>query len=173
VGEQHYSNIIKEHADTVYRVALSYTDSVQDAEDAVQNVFLKLLAKKPEFTDEEHARRWLIRVTVNECKNIWNCFWRKRVNMVETLPEKAEPETETHSKVYEEVMALPPKYRIVIYLYYYEEYSVKEIAGILHMKEATVRTHLARGRKQLKLQMDNQEMGDSDNSGCVGQIFPG
>ncbi len=150
-----YDMIVRKYADMVYRVALSYSHSVQDAEDAVQNAFLKLLSKNPEFVDEEHIRRWLIRVTVNECKNIWNCFWRRHVDMVEMLPETTQPEEETPGPVYEEVMALPPKYRIVIYLYYYEEYSTREIAGLLHTKEATVRTRLARGRQQLKMQLED------------------
>lgn len=167
MDEQDYSKIVTEYADTVYRVALSYSRSLQDAEDSVQNVFLKLLTKKPVFTDEEHIRRWLIRVTVNECKNIWNSFWRKHVEPVEILPETASFEEETHSQVYEEVMALPPKYRITIYLYYYEEYSTKEIAEILHMKETTVRTHLARGRKLLKMQLNSQETGSSDEMSCI------
>ncbi len=157
----------------VYRVALSYSRSPQDAEDAVQNTFLKLLAKKPIFADEEHSRRWLIRVTVNECKNIWNSFWRKHVEPVEILPETVSTEKEPYSQVFEEVMALSPKYRITIYLYYYEEYSTREIAEILHMKEATVRTHLARGRQLLKMQLEHQETGSTERPNCVRQLFLG
>lgn len=167
MSEETYGEIVKKYADTVYRVALSYSKSVQDAEDVAQSVFLKLLTKKRNFADEEHIRRWLIRVTVNECRNIWNSFWRRNVDTVEILPEEVQTEKDSHSQVYEEVMALPEKYRIVIYLYYYEEYSTKEIADILHAKEATIRTRLARGRKLLKMQLDYQEAGYKETSNCL------
>lgn len=167
MSEENYSEIVKKYADTVYRVALSYSKSVQDAEDVAQSVFLKLLTKNVHFTDEEHIRRWLIKVTVNECKNIWNSFWRKNVDTVELLPETLPSEENSHNQVYEEVMNLPEKYRIVIYLYYYEEYSTKEIADILHVKEATIRTRLVRGRKLLKMQLDYQEAGYKETSNCL------
>lgn len=167
MSEEAYSEIVKKYADMVYRVALSYSKSVQDAEDVSQSVFLKLLTKKVNFADGEHVRRWLIRVTVNECKNIWNSFWRKNVDTVDILPETMPQTKERDRELYEEVMALPKNYRLVIYLYYYEEYSTKEIAAILHMKDATVRTRLARARNLLKMQLNSHEAGYEETSKCL------
>lgn len=83
-----YIDAVRAYADIVYRTALSYTKAPQDAEDVTQTVFMKLLETGDSFADEEHLRRWLIRVTVNECKNLWKSFWKRRVG----LAEKTEPE---------------------------------------------------------------------------------
>ena len=148
-----YSQIVSKYADTVYRVALSYTRSHQDAEDVVQNTFMKLLIKKPEFENEEHIKKWLIKVAVNECKNLWNTYWRKNVDSLDTMVVEPSFEEEKHREIYEAVMALPKKYRIVVYLYYYEGYSTKEVSEMIGMKDATVRTNLARARKLLKMDL--------------------
>lgn len=74
-----YEQIVKEHIDTIYRIAISYTKTPADADDIVQQTFLKLLTKKVQFTDKEHIKRWLIRVCINECNSLFSSFWRKSV----------------------------------------------------------------------------------------------
>lgn len=173
-----YTNAVRTYADIVYRTALSYTKMQQDAEDVTQTVFVKLLTAKEAFADEEHLRRWLIRVTVNECKNLWKSFWRRNVGLFGQEGEEygedqdrcqsgagrrctagafQTPETAFEdagqSSLYEAVMALPGEYRIIVHLFYYEGYRTKEIAGLLHIREQTVRTRLVRARNKLKQQL--------------------
>jgi len=145
--------------DTVYRIAISHIKDVSDADDVVQQTFVKLLTKKVEFTDEEHIKRWLIRVCINECNSIFSSFWRKNVNLFDNQSaedymngEYAGPTfgLQEDSDLFEAVKMLPSKCRSVVYLFYYEGYSTKEIADIINIKEATVRTRLVRARKLLK-----------------------
>lgn len=153
MSDEEFNRIVRQYADTVYRVALSYAKSPHDAEDVLQNTFMKLLLHKNKFQDEEHIRKWLIRVTVNECNSLWSSFWRKNVDYMEEAAVEPEFSTDENQDLYEAVKNLPPKCRIVVHLFYYEEYSSKEIAEILHMREATVRTRLVRARKLLRQQL--------------------
>ena len=148
-----YQEMVKKYADTVYRIAINYTKSGFDADDVVQNVFLKLYTQDKLAQDGEHLKRWLIRVSINECKNLLAAFWRKNVVSIEE--ENYEPvfSTPEKSDLYNAVMDLPIKYRIVIHLYYYEGYSSKEIASLLNIREQAVRTRLVRGRNMLKQQL--------------------
>lgn len=148
-----YEEIAERYTDVVYRAALNYCKNKNDAEDAVQNAFMKMLQSKVEFQDEEHIKRWLIRVVINECKNMWNSFWRKKVSSLEELDYEIETFSENEKELFEEVMKLPAKYSIVLHLYYYEEYSVREIAGLLYISESNVQTRLMRGRNKLKQQL--------------------
>lgn len=151
--ETEYTRIVQRYLDTVYRVALSSCKNPHDAEDIVQSTFLKLLESSPEFQDEEHIRKWLIRVTVNEANNLWRSLWRKRViSLEETLTELEFTEPE-HSELFWAVQKLPPKYREATYLYYYEEYSIKEIAKLLHISETAIQTRLMRAREKLRQQL--------------------
>lgn len=150
VGGDEFNRIVRQYADVVYRVAISYTKTPHDAEDVVQTTFMKLLAGNTAFRDEEHIRRWLVRVAVNECKSLWSSFWRKNVDYLEEGTAEPEIYMEEKSDLYYAVMELPPKCRIVVHLFYYEGYQSREIAGLLHIREATVRTRLVRARKLLK-----------------------
>lgn len=153
MSTEEYERIAKTYADIVYRVALSYSKSEQDAEDVLQNTFLKLLVHEPAFKDEEHLRRWLIRVAVNQCNTLWNSFWRKNVDSIDNTTDEPAFESKDYSELYQAIRTLPAKYRIVVHLFYYEGYSTKEISSILHILEATVRSRLAYARKLLKQQL--------------------
>ena len=135
--------------DTVYRVALHHFASPPDAEDAVQEVFLRLYLREGPFDSPEHLRRWLLRVTVNVCKDALKSPWRKRRISMESIPEPVFEEPEQR-ELYREVLALPEKYRTVLGLYYYEELSTKEIAVLLNIRQTAVTTRLSRGRDLLK-----------------------
>lgn len=156
VNEKEYTDIVDKYADDVYRVALSYCKSSYDADDIIQNTFLKLLKTDTVFKDEDHLRRWLIRVAVNECKNLFSSFWRRNIGSLELID--AEPIFSMHEEkeLFEAVMQLPKKYRIVVHLFYYEGYTTAETAQILHMKETTVRTQLVRARKHLRQQLKEE-----------------
>lgn len=141
---------IERYADTVYRLAVLHTGSRFEADDIFQEVFLKLFRHRESIQNEEHLKAWLIRVTVNQCKSAATGIWNKRKVSLDAVAElAAEPAQQEHPEVYEAVMALPEKYRQTIHLFYYEELSIKEISQILKRNEATVKTHLARGRKML------------------------
>lgn len=148
--DDEYRRIVETYGDIVYRVALSYSKSAQDAEDVLQNTFMKLLLKNPVLKSEEHLRNWLIRVAVNECKDLAFSFWRKKVDLLEEEKQEITFDSAAEIDLYDALTQLPRKYRIIIHLFYYEGYTTKEIAGILHIRETAVRTRLVRARKQLK-----------------------
>ncbi|MBQ8514695.1 MAG: RNA polymerase sigma factor [Ruminococcus sp.] len=144
------------YKDMVYRIAYTYLHSTADAEDISQETFLKLYLRKEPFPDAESEKAWLIRVTLNACCNLKKSFWqRMRSDMPEQMPGTIAESVE-ESKLYHAVFALPEKYRVVILLYYYEEYSVREIAAITGRNESTVQTQLERGRKRLRKQLEQQ-----------------
>lgn len=162
LSEAAYEEYVKRYADTVLRIAVNYCRETADAEDMVQEVFLKLYETGMEFTDGEHVKRWLIRVTINSCKNYIGSAWRRRVQMTapwdmeQVIDKEAMPISEMDtdgSDLYMAVTSLPEKYRSVVHLYYYEDYSVREIAQILQKKETTIQTRLMRARKMLKMQL--------------------
>ena len=136
----------------MYRLAFSYCRNREDAEDVVQEVFLKLLRQKSEFLDEQKLRSWLLKVTVNACMDLLRSPWRGRCCALE---EATEPTVlmQEESELVLAVLNLPAKYRGVIHLYYYEDYSITEIAGILNVSESAVRMRLMRARQKLKEQL--------------------
>lgn len=149
-----YIRIAEQYTDIVYRAAISYCKNKNDAEDAVQNTFVKLLKTDTEFNDDEHIRKWLIRVAINECKNMWKSFWRRNVTSFEELEKEPEYIESDKTELFSEVMKLPQKYRVVLHLYYYEGYCVKEIARLVGISESNVQTRLMRARNKLKLQLE-------------------
>lgn len=146
---EQFTRLAEKYIDTVFRVAFSYLRSPTEAEDIVQNVFMKLLTADKDFESEEHIKHWLIRVTANECKRHLRSPWRRLEPLEDyaaSLPF-AEP---GHSELFQAVMALPRKYRVPLYLYYYEDWSTEEISAMLGRPKATVCTQLARGRELLR-----------------------
>jgi len=124
----------------------SYTDT----EDIFQTVFLKYVLSSAAFENEEHEKAWFIRVTINACKDLLKSFFRSRtVSLEEVLPQEAGV-TDDHREVLEAVLALPPKYRNVVYLHYYEGYTAAEIGKLLGKNENTVYTLLSRAKGQLR-----------------------
>lgn len=145
-----FTHAVEQYQNTVYRTALHALGSPQDADDAVQEVFLRLFRYKAPFESEEHLRRWLLQVTVNCCRDVLKSPWRKRRVSWEELPETPVFDRPEQAALYREVMALPEKYRTVLNLFYYEELSVREIGELLGVGESTVTTRLARARRRLK-----------------------
>lgn len=144
------AEIINKYFDMIYKLALSRTGDKTHADDVTQEVFLRYIQKKPKFNDEEHIKAWLIRVTVNCSKDVFTNSWFKKTDplsedIVFTTPEK--------SDVYYATMELPQKYRTVIHLFYYEDFSTAQIARYLNLNEATVRSQLHRGRELLKTKL--------------------
>jgi len=138
---------VNKYRKVVFHVALGYVKSVHDADDIAQNVFLKFCDKSDTLLTEEAAKAWLIRVAINESKNHLKSAWLKRRS---DLDESMIMPEDDSLGVIEYVKRLKPKYRTVIYLYYYERYSANDIARLLKMPPSTVSTHLQRAREQLK-----------------------
>ena len=148
-----FTNAVAQYQAMVYRTALHALGSSQDADDAVQEVFFRLFRCKGTFDGEEHLRRWLLRVTVNCCRDALKSPWRKRRVSWEEAPEIPVFDRPEQTALYQEVMALPEKYRTALYLFYYEELSVREIGALLGVGESTVTTRLARARQRLREQL--------------------
>lgn len=148
---QDYTRAIDTYADCVYRVAYSYTYSKFDAEDVLQNVFLKLFQSRRSFNGEEHLKQWLIRVAVNECHNLHRSFWKRNIIHTEEIEKSVQGSlAENEIDLHHALLQLPREYRVIVHMYYYEGYKTKEISKILKVKEATVRTRLARARDRLR-----------------------
>lgn len=138
--------LFQRYRNDVYRLAVSYTHSIQEAEDVCQTVFLKLMEQKSITPGKEKA--WLLQVTANQCKSLLrSARWRKTEPLGEETLSFEKPEQED---IWAVVMKLKPGYRAVVYLYYYEEYSTKEIAKLLKIKDSAVTTRLSRARQILK-----------------------
>lgn len=149
-SEQEANRAVELYADTVRRLCMIYLKNYADTEDVFQNVFMKYLLSSADFESEEHEKAWIIRVTVNECKDTLKNFFRSKTASLEEIKElTAEIPTESR-EILEAVMRLPQKYKDVIYLYYYEGYSAPEIGNILHKRVNTVYTQLARAKSVLR-----------------------
>ena len=150
MDKETFTRAVEQYQNSIYRLALHTLGSGADAEDVVQEVFLRLFRRDEAFESEEHLRRWLLRVGANLCRDVLKSPWRRRRRpLPESLPAPAF-EREDQRELYEAVMALEEKYRTVLYLFYYEDLPVKDIAGLLGLRTSAVTTRLSRGRERLK-----------------------
>lgn len=147
--EQEFTRAAEQYLDMVYRIALNWFRGSADAEDAAQEAMLRLWRADVAFTDDRHLRYWLVRVTLNVCKDLSRNPWRGCAVSLETVQEPVFSDP-AKGELFREVMALPAKYRLPLYLYYYEGYSVAEVGELLRMNPSTVQTRLARARAKLK-----------------------
>ena len=157
-SEEEASRAIDLYGDTVKRICMIHLKNYSDTEDIFQTVFLKYVLHAPDFDSSDYEKAWIIRVTINACKDLLKSFFRSRTLPLDSVIEKAEDSDSDHSDVLEAVLSLPRKYKDVIYLYYYEEYSAAEIGSILHKNVNTVYTLLNRGRQTLKTKLE--EVGE-------------
>lgn len=149
-----FAEVYERNMDMVYRLCFVLLKNTADADDAVQSVFLKLFKHKKTFYEREHEKAWLIVTTKNTCKDVLKSWWRSRRVDIDALPEKTHwDHDEQQRDILEKLLRLPEKYRTVLYLYYVEDYSVKEIAKLLDRKESTLQTQLSKGRSRLKIEL--------------------
>ncbi|HIV38652.1 MAG TPA: sigma-70 family RNA polymerase sigma factor [Candidatus Blautia stercorigallinarum] len=158
-SEEEASRAIDLYGDTVKRICMIHLKNYADTEDIFQTVFLKYVLKSPEFHSTDHEKAWIIRVTINACRDLLKSFFHSRTLPLDSLREKPGEPAPDHSDVLEAVLALPSKYKDVIYLYYYEEYSAEEIGQILRKNKNTVYTLLNRGRQLLRSSLE--EVGEN------------
>lgn len=142
--------VMKTYKDRLFRTAFCIVRNPSDAEDVVSDVLLKYMDSRKDFENEEHLKAWLIRAAVNRSRDMMTAFWRKKQAVWdETVLEIPAAEPEDRGLI-ESVLRLPERYREALYLYYYEDYSVAEIASMLRVTQSAVKTRLQRGRAMLK-----------------------
>ena len=148
------------YRDRLFAAAFQVCRNAADAEDAAQEALLRYHTSEKQFESEQHIRAWLLRVAINCAKNVSRSFWRRNVVPLADYMETLEFDSGESREIFREVMNLPEKYRLVIHLYYYEDYSVAEIGKILGLTESNVKVRLSRGRKLLKEAL--QEVWDNE-----------
>lgn len=150
--EEDYQAIVEEFSDMIYRTAYQNLMNVADAEDVVQDVFIRLLRhRKKSFTDREHLKAWLLRVAVNRCRDYRRFVLHRNETLLQEVPETEAPQA---NHLFEEIAGLPKDDRTIVYLHYYEGYSIKEIAKILGKNPNTVSSKLTRARNKLRTMLE-------------------
>ncbi len=147
---EEYTRIFNLFKNDIYRLAFSYTKNYLDSDDIVQSVFIKLYKNFDKFEDDTSIKKWLTRVTINECKTLFLSAWKRKMFPITDKEENVVMDQQKDSSLIDALFQLPKKYRIVLFLFYYEDYKIKEISEILNVKEATIKTRLTRGRSLLK-----------------------
>ncbi len=147
-----FENKYEQYKNTLFRIAFTYLKNEEDCEDIIQEVFIKYLYSSPDFESLEHEKRWLIRVTINKCKNHLDLFWNRNRVCSDYL-ERCEMSSD-EIDVISEIMKLPEKYKSVIYLYYVEGYKITEISEILKVKASAVKMRLKKGRELLRIECE-------------------
>ena len=158
-SEQELNDVIERYADTVSRLCTVYLKNSADTEDIFQTVFLKYALSSVAFESEEHQKAWVIRVTINACKDLLKSFFHSRVVSVQQLPEMTTSIPSEHREVLDAVLSLPKKYKDVVYLHYYEGYTAPQIGTILGKKTNTVYTLLTRAKQLLREKLGGEEDG--------------
>lgn len=158
-SEQEVNRAIEKYADMVRRLCLIHLQNSADTEDIFQTVFLKYVLRSMPFDNEEHEKAWLIRVTINACKDLRKSFFKSRIVSLDDLIEMPAPMTQSHREVLEAVLSLPRKYKDVVYLHYYEGYTAAEIGEILGKNVNTIYTLMTRSKKLLKEKLEGDEYG--------------
>lgn len=156
MNTQEMDEIFERYCDTVYRLAYSYLKNAADAEDVVQDVFVKRMQCSKKFRDEEHEKAWLLRVTINRAKDLLKSYWMTKRDAEEKIYLGYSLNLDQEKKeVLEQVLALPEKCKVAVYLHYFEGYTSKEIGKILHCTESAVRMRLKKGRELLKMELED------------------
>ncbi len=158
--EESIEGMLAKYSDMVFKIAYARTNNAHDAEDIMQDVFVRYIRSSPQFENTEHEKAWFIRVTINLTKSLLTSSWFRRTtelkdNLSVTMAEKSE--------VYYAVAALPKDMRTVIHLYYYEDYKVDEIAKLLGRSSSYVKSILMRSRKKLKTALGEDESVEGAN----------
>ncbi len=161
--EEAFRQAAQTYSDTIYRVAYHALKHRADAEDVVQTVLLRLFECRKEFESEEHLKHWILRVSVNESRKLLRSFWRRTSVPLEEWHEQAAPEDGEKAELMRAVMSLEIKYRLTVYLYYYEGCSVAEVAAALRANPSTVQTWLLRARARLRKELSNDGEGEESD----------
>ena len=156
-SEQEANRAIERYADTVRRLCMIHLKNYADAEDIFQTVFLKYVLSSVSFESEEHERAWFIRVTINACKDLLKSFFHSRTVALDEIMEQSAQLPPDHREVLEAVLSLPQKYRDVVYLHYFEDYTAPQISRVLGRNVNTIYTLLTRSKQMLREKLGGDE----------------
>ncbi|MCI8550145.1 MAG: sigma-70 family RNA polymerase sigma factor [Lachnospiraceae bacterium] len=156
-SEQEVNRAIERYSDTIRRLCMVHLKNYADTEDIFQTVFLKYVLSSVSFENEEHEKAWLIRVTINACKDLLKSFFRSHIVSLDEIMEQPALLPPDHREVLEAVLSLPQKYRDVVYLHYYEDYTAPQISQILGKNVNTIYTLLTRSRQMLREKLGGDE----------------
>ena len=154
--DEEITRVYEKFVDTVYKVCFMMLKNASETEDATQNVFIKFMRDSKEFETDEHIKAWLIVTAQNECKNMLKHWFRSKRDELSDVPEASYVDDDSKKELMEKVFSLDEKYRLPIYLYYYEGYSTSEISEMLDIKHSTIRTYMAKGREKLKIMLEEE-----------------
>ena len=157
-NQEKFAALYRRHIKLVYQICLLMLKNVPDAEDAAQTVFRKVMERQPVFRDPEHEKAWLIVTARNECRDQLKHWWNSRRAEPEEL-ERLTWQPPENSGLWDQVAALPPRERLILYLFYYQGYSTNEIAELLGEKPSTLRSQMTRARHTLKLRLEAEGYG--------------
>ena len=149
-SEQEVSRAMEQYSDTVRRLCMIHLKNYADTEDIFQTVFLKYVLSSISFENEEHEKAWFIRVTINACKDFLKSFFRSRTVSLDELIEQPAQLPPDHREILDAVFSLPQKYRDVVYLHYFEDYTAPQISRILGKNVNTIYTLLTRSKQMLR-----------------------
>lgn len=151
---ENFEELYNRQVNTVLKICVMYLKNISDAEEATQETFIKYMRYKPQFEDENHEKNWLITTASNICKNMLKSAWFRKITCEDDLSHFYKDEKDYG--ILQDILELPYKYKMSIYLFYYEGYSTEEIAKILDTKPSTVRSNLHRGRNLLKISLGSE-----------------
>lgn len=151
---------VNEYSDTIYRVALNITKNKDDAFDVCQEVFVRLIKNKHKIKNADHLKAWLLRTAVNCAKSSKTSAYARSCVPLDDIAEQGITDKTSDKTLFESVMSLPPKYSAVIYLFYYEDLKISEIAKILDITQSAVKSRLVRGRNALKEIIEKEQNYD-------------
>lgn len=156
-SNEDFETFYLKHRNFVYRICFLYMKNHFDAEDCTEDVFAKVLTGNYTFNGEEHEKKWLSVTSMNLCKDKLKSWWHKKTVGIDQCEEMSENANFEIDETLKEVMKLPPKYKDVIYLYYYMGYKTDEIAALLHKPASTVRNHMREARALLKIKLGGEK----------------
>ncbi len=157
--QEKFAQIYDKYANMVYKICIMMLKNTPDAEDAAQNVFIKFIKASKEYHSESHLKASLIVIAQNECKNMLKHWWHSKRDSFEGITEPSYSHNTDKSDVKDAIESLPNKYKIPVYLFYYEGYSTEEIAKMLKINHSTLRSQLAEARKRLKIKLEEDNNG--------------
>lgn len=152
--EPDWEEVLYRYQDMVYHLALVHTKSATDADDVFQEVFLRLVRKNPAFESEDHRKAWLIRTTLNCCNSFWNSAWKRRTVSMEECGDAIDIAHWGEGGVLELIDELPPRYRTVIHLFYYEDMPIEQIGRALKISYNAAAKRLSRARELLRKKLE-------------------
>ncbi len=171
--QQEVLDLYEKYYEMVWRICLVRFGNTHDAYDAAQETFVRLMSDTKSFHNEEHEKAWLIRTAINYCKDVMkSSHWKREIGLDGGKPPEAGVVPNEYSEVYEAMMELPEKYRVILYLHYYEGYSQKEIARMMKTNASTLRSRFAKAKELMKVYLEEEMPKEQGKCEVLQKCFP-